>query len=544
MDSEGNTDSTLLPANYKYAEKGKVVERVDEKAKLPIKNSQGIYEINDEKELRGFADIVKGYEQYMNSSNTGGINRVKAETSANAILTKDIEVIDSTNTYACSGLQALLAGTKTIDTLDSTKKTALEDLNWVPIGDNHEISSGVYCQYTGTFDGAGHTISGIYCNVYNASGSAYVGLFGYVGEGGEIKNLGIKNSYISGNGTGSNGSSDVGGVVGFCGGTVTSSYGENNTLIGNGTTSNVGGVVGFCAGAGLNKRIVKNCYGANNKISGTGNNSNVGGVIGICGSGGEVKSCYGANIDLTGTNKGGICGSGLGTISNCYYLKDAEQRINESLYGIGGTETDDEATTRATSIGEFKGNIEITVDRKQTTVLDALNAERKVFIKNINLKPGSHEYLLLVGEYEKLLKIPVRVKINYDPSNNLEKWVQDHVRHEFFRKSTEDWESMTEGTEYKFDIDLVSTKIGVDGTKTQDFIFSYYIFKAEDTDQFGFNKSYINVKDDSSNYGMKAGNAFMTYMKQDVGGGKKLFIDYDIDPKQILENYENYNSGS
>ncbi|MBP0979702.1 MAG: hypothetical protein J6C55_03575, partial [Oscillospiraceae bacterium] len=71
-----------------------------------------------------------------------------------------------------------------------------------------------------------------------------------------------------------------------------------------------------------------------------------------------------------------------------------------------------------------------------------------------------------------------------------------------------------------------------------------YIFKAKDTDQFGFNKSYINVKDDSSNYGMKAGNAFMTYMKQDVGGGKKLFIDYDIDPKQILENYENYNSGS
>ncbi|MBP0979898.1 MAG: hypothetical protein J6C55_04595, partial [Oscillospiraceae bacterium] len=120
--------------------------------------------------------------------------------------------------------------------------------------------------------------------------------------------------------------------------------------------------------------------------------------------------------------------------------------------------------------------------------------------------------------------------------------------HDFFRK-TEDgnWKPM-ENTDYEFDIKLVSTKIGVDGSKTQDFIFNYYIFEAKDENgkeyKFGFNKSYINVKDDSSNYGMKDGNAFMTYMKQDVGGGKKLFIDYDIDPKQILENYENYNSGS
>ncbi|MBP0979302.1 MAG: hypothetical protein J6C55_01490, partial [Oscillospiraceae bacterium] len=167
-------------------------------------------------------------------------------------------------------------------------------------------------------------------------------------------------------------------------------------------------------------------------------------------------------------------------------------------------------------------------------------------VTEVNTKSGS----VTVYGPEKILKIPVRVKINYDPSNNLEKWVRDHVRHDFFRKSTGGWDRMTEDTEYLYSIYTVpnSIKIGVDGTKTQDFIFSYYIFKAKDKDskdyKFGFNKSYINVKDDSSNYGMKDGNAFMTYMKQDVGGGKKLFVDYDIDPKQILENYENYNSGS
>ena len=148
------------------------------------------------------------------------------------------------------------------------------------------------------------------------------------------------------------------------------------------------------------------------------------------------------------------------------------------------------------------------------------------------------------------LKIPVRVKINYDPSNNLESWVRAHVRHKFYRKLGENsWTVIEKASQPTPSISLVSTKIGVDGTKTQDFIFSYTVSNIQDNTgkslyKFGFDKEYINVKDDSSNYGMKAGNAFMTYMKQDVGGGKKLFIDYDIDPKQILENYENYNSAS
>ena len=148
------------------------------------------------------------------------------------------------------------------------------------------------------------------------------------------------------------------------------------------------------------------------------------------------------------------------------------------------------------------------------------------------------------------LKIPVRVKINYDPSNNLESWVRAHVRHKFYRKLGENsWTVIEKASQPTPSISLVSTKIGVDGTKTQDFIFSYTVKDEQDRNKkslykFGFDKEYKDVKDDSSNYGMKAGNAFMTYMKQDVGGGKKLFIDYDIDPKQILENYENYNSAS
>ena len=142
---------------------------------------------------------------------------------------------------------------------------------------------------------------------------------------------------------------------------------------------------------------------------------------------------------------------------------------------------------------------------------------------------------------------PIRVKINYDPSNKLEYWVEKNLKHEFYRKiEGGGWKKMYEEKQYIYDVSPVenSVKINIDGSKTQDFIFSYYIYEAKDASgneyQFGFDKKYINVKDDSASYGMESGNAYMTYIKQDVGGGKKLFIDYDIDQDQILENYSNY----
>ena len=59
-----------------------------------------------------------------------------------------------------------------------------------------------YSGYKGTFDGQGHTISGLYFNDVDAS---YVGLFG--GNCGTIKNVGVVDSYFCG-------SNYVGGVCG------------------------------------------------------------------------------------------------------------------------------------------------------------------------------------------------------------------------------------------------------------------------------------------------------------------------------------------
>ncbi|MBP0979436.1 MAG: hypothetical protein J6C55_02180, partial [Oscillospiraceae bacterium] len=72
--------------------------------------------------------------------------------------------------------------------------------------------------------------------------------------------------------------------------------------------------------------------------------------------------------------------------------------------------------------------------------------------------------------------------------------------------------------QYKYTVSPVenSIKINPDGSKTQDFIFSYYIYQAKDRNnniyEFGFNKKYPDK----------------AYLKQDVGGGKKLFIDYGV----------------
>lgn len=97
-----------------------------------------------------------------------------------------------------------------------------ENNQWTPIGSESN-------RYTGTFDGTGHTISGIYIN----SASNNQGLFGYIGIGGTVKDLGIEKSRIKGG-------NNVGGIVGYSGGTIEDCYNTGSVSGGN----NVGGIWG------------------------------------------------------------------------------------------------------------------------------------------------------------------------------------------------------------------------------------------------------------------------------------------------------------
>ncbi len=166
---------------------------------------------------------------------------------------------------------------------------------WTPIGN-------LYRMYSGTFDGDGHTVGGLYLN---DSSKSYAGLFGYVG--GTVKNVGVIDSYFSG-------SVVVGGVVG-CSAVNSVIVGCYNTGTVNGSGSCVGGVVGSNCGG-----VIQNCSNAG-MVSGA---DSVGGIAGESISGGSVQNCYNVGVIIGNEEVGGVVGSNNygSTVTNCYYLLD------------------------------------------------------------------------------------------------------------------------------------------------------------------------------------------------------------------------------
>ena len=158
--------------------------------------------------------------------------------------------------------------------------------SWTPIGTSSQ-------PFTGTLDGDGHSVSGIYVN----SEADFQGLVGFLGSGGTLQNLGVKASYIKGG-------SYVGGVCGENQGTVTNCYNS-------GSVTGVYRVGGLCG---------DNYYGTQNNCYNTGSVTGRDMVGGLCGMNGSiVTNCYNTG-SVAGTNSvGGVCGSNMwGTVTNCY----------------------------------------------------------------------------------------------------------------------------------------------------------------------------------------------------------------------------------
>ena len=192
----------------------------------PLEND--VYQISNAGQLLWFAALV-------NDDRTHAVF-ITRDTSANAKLTKDITIPDGHS--------------------------------WAPIGN--------YQEYSGTFDGAGHTIHGM---VVNSSKNQAMGFVGYLDTEGVIKNLAL---------------------------------GKDCSV-----TGSVLYVGGLC---GRNKGSISNCC---NGATVTGENGNAY-VGGICGQnmGGRITNCYNTG-DITGDIiVGGVCGSSYndGIITNCYWL--------------------------------------------------------------------------------------------------------------------------------------------------------------------------------------------------------------------------------
>ena len=170
---------------------------------------------------------------------------------------------------------------------------------WTPIGTFTN-------QFKGTFNGDNHTISGVYIS----GTSDYQGLFGVLGSGGEIKNIGVEASYIKGK-------DYVGGLVGNNDGTVSNSY-STGTVSGE---YEVGGLVGG------NQGIVSNSY-STGTVSGS---DYVGGLVGS--NRGIVSNSYSTGTISGNSMVGGLVGMNFSnTVSNSYW--DTETSGKD--IGIGG----------------------------------------------------------------------------------------------------------------------------------------------------------------------------------------------------------------
>ena len=189
-------------------------------------------------------------------------------------------------------------------------------LKWTPIG-NESVA------YNGTFDGQGHTVNGLYRSGATLS---YLGLFGNVGKSGVVKNVHVKDSYITGD-------SWIAGIAGKNEGEIT-----NCTFDGyvSGDEYPTGGI------AGANRGTITGCTN-NGDITGSGG---VGGIAGYnvgtidnCVNNGKISSLegganYGAIDGIAGMNEGG-------TITNC--TNNGEVIDNSSNLGSGsGSEGDSE----------------------------------------------------------------------------------------------------------------------------------------------------------------------------------------------------------
>ena len=239
-----------------------------------------VYEISNAGQLYWFAGLVNGT-----------LDGVEQNTLANAILTANITV----NENLLDSLQ--------YDT-EGNVSNGSDFITWTPIAD---WMGNRTTQYSGTFDGNNKTVSGLYFN----GDSTCIGLFGSSESDGNIKNVGVVDSYFKGN-------DHVGGVCGNNAGTITNCYNAGN-LTAIESSATIGGICGYNNGG-----TVTNCYNTGT-VTATGSVASVGGVCGC--STAPISNCYNIGT-VTATSSGadisGICGYNFGPVKNCYYLADTE----------------------------------------------------------------------------------------------------------------------------------------------------------------------------------------------------------------------------
>ena len=249
-----------------------------------------------------------------------------------------IESNGSYTVYNADGLlnvAKLVNGGKTDINITLDKNIDLTGKGWTPIGTSFDNS------YKGTFDGGGHTITGLTVT----TNDQFVGLFGYLNRAGTVKNVVMEGIQITSNHM----FGCTGGVVGYSWGTI-----ENCSVSGSVSgTDCVGGVVGsqkagsiigcctsatvkgthYVGGvAGEKWGTMTACYATGNVTLEIASQKNLygGGVVGLNG-GSRVLACYATgNVTSTGSSTGnvhigGLFGDSYTTVTACYWKNNQER---------------------------------------------------------------------------------------------------------------------------------------------------------------------------------------------------------------------------
>ena len=269
-----------------------------------------------------------------------------------------IESNGSYTVYNADGLlnvAELVNGGKTDINITLDKNIDLTGKDWTPIGTSFDNS------YTGTFDGGGHTITGLTITTKDQ----FVGLFGYLNRAGTVKNVVMEGIQITSNHMFGN----TGGVAGFSWGTI-----ENCSVSGSVSgTKCVGGVVGAqkagsitgCSSSATVKGTVDvggvagEKWGSMTACYATGNvtleidspkNLSGGGLVGFNG-GSSVLACYATgNVTSTGSSTGnvhigGFLGDNYTTVTACYWKNNHEQGIGYNKRSTEATKVDGTSVT-------------------------------------------------------------------------------------------------------------------------------------------------------------------------------------------------------
>jgi hypothetical protein len=262
-------------------------------------------------------------------------------------------------------------GSGTAGYVELASETANQGKGWQPIGTSDN-------QFTGSFDGQGYEIRGLFISRPDQS---YVGLFGEVGQEGVTKNIGVVNVTLIGD-------DYVGGLAGHTEGSVSNSYstgnvtgeenvgslvGHNDGIVSNSHSSGsvtgdsrVGGLVGWnqatlstsysgCIVTGNSsigglvgdnwhyKGSVSNSYSTGNVIG----ERRVGGLLGL-NDYGSLTYSYSTGSVNGESDIGGLVGYNKGTVSNCLWDTQASGQVSSD----GGT---GKTTAQMKSIATFSG---------------------------------------------------------------------------------------------------------------------------------------------------------------------------------------------